>query len=93
MQIILGFWQPKQQKIQNRLNEEKDVREATIVILDPTTIISYVSFIPINQREEKDDSSDDIMMLLEKRINSEVYEVPTFFYPPSAVPGFGTGFS
>ena len=81
------------EKIQNILNEEKDVREAAIIIQDPTNIISYVSFIPINQRKGKDNSSDAIMMRLKERINSEVYEGRTFFYPPSAVPGFGTGFS
>ena len=80
-------------KIQKVLNEEKDVREAAILILDPTTILSYSSFTPINKRQSKDDSSDAIMMRLQQKVNSEVYEGTTFFSQPPAVPGFNNGFS
>ena len=80
------------EKIQKILNEEKDIRESGF-FTGPTGIFGYISFIPINRRQSKDDSSDAIMMRLQQRINSEVYEATTYFQKPPAVPGFGNGFS
>ena len=81
------------EKIQQVLNEEKDVREAAILIVDPTTIMSYASFTPINKRQSKEDSSDKIMMRLQQQVNSKVYEGTTFFSQLPAVPGFSDGFN
>ena len=79
-------------QVQTVINEEKEVREAAIIYLSPTEILSYISFYPIKERTDQTTSSKNISQRLQQALDQKIAGATSFIYPPPAVPGFNPGF-